>query len=256
MNITRSLQSLLDTVLLFLPKLVAFLVILILGYLVAKVLQRVLTRVLQKAGFDGLVERGGIRRALASTDYDAAGILAKIVFYAVMLFVLSTAFGVFGPNPISGYLAAVIGYLPKVFVAILIIVIAAAIAAAVKLLVQGALGALSYGPALANLASVVIIALGVIAALDQLQIAQAIVNGILYAALAAVVGIAIVAIGGGGIGPMRERWERALSRIDEEAPKAAAEARGTDPVEAVKEQAKSYAGADNGRSNTGGATSA
>ena len=51
-----------------------------------------------------------------------------------MLFVLSTAFGVFGTNPVSDYLHAVIAYLPLVFVAIIIIivVIASAIAAGAK----------------------------------------------------------------------------------------------------------------------------
>src|SRR3954453_3006282 len=126
-NITQSLRDLLDTVIQFLPKLVAFLVILIVGYFIAKLLQEVVDKVLEKVGFDRAVERGGVKKALEKSQYDASDILAKIVFYAVMLFVLSTAFGVFGPNPISTYLSAVIGYLPKVFVAILILVIASAV---------------------------------------------------------------------------------------------------------------------------------
>lgn len=44
------------------------------------------------------------------------------------------------------------------------------------------------------------------AALKQLQIATNVVNAVLYATLAAAVGIAIVAVGGGGISPMRSRW--------------------------------------------------
>src|ERR1700712_924448 len=116
----------------FVPKLIAFLIILIIGYVVAKAVAKVLTTVLQKVGFDRVVERGGIKKALASIEYDAASILAKIVFYAIMLFVLSAAFGVFGNNPISSYLRAIVAYLPLVFVAILIVVIASAIAAAAK----------------------------------------------------------------------------------------------------------------------------
>ncbi len=104
-----------------------------------------------------------------------------------MLFVLSTAFGVFGTNPISDYLRAVIAYLPLVFVAIVIVVIAAAIAAGAKSLIENSLGGLSYARVLANLASGFILAIGVIAALDQLHIAANVVNAILYAALAALV---------------------------------------------------------------------
>jgi Conserved TM helix len=215
-DIEEGVNDAVSTVATFVPKLVAFLLILVIGWFVAKLLAKVLDKILERVGFDRAVERGGIRQALANSKYDASDILAKIVFYTIMLFVLSTAFGVFGPNPISGYLAAVIAYLPKVFVAIVIIVIASAVAAGVKTLIQNSLGGLSYGRILANAASVLILALGVIAALDQLQIAQNVVNAVLYAALAALVGVVVVAVGGGGIRPMQARWETSLARYDVE----------------------------------------
>ena len=156
-----------------------------------------MSKVLTRVGFDRLVERGGVKRVLDPSSYNASGILAKVVYYAIMLFVLSTAFGVFGSNPISDYLRAVIAYLPLVFVAIVIVVIAAAIAAGARNLIENSLGGLSYTRVLANLASGLILAIGVIAALDQLYIAAAVVNAVLYAVLAALVGIAVVAVGGG-----------------------------------------------------------
>src|SRR5690606_16105742 len=48
-------------------------------------------------------------------------------------------------------------------------------------------------------------------------IAPTIVNGLFYALLAIVVGVTVVAVGGGGIAPMRQRWEKALERVDDEA---------------------------------------
>ncbi|MGI8721062.1 MAG: mechanosensitive ion channel family protein [Geodermatophilaceae bacterium] len=248
MDIKQSFTNLLDTVVQFLPKLVGFLLILIIGYLIAKALEKILTKVLQKVGFDRLVERGGVKKALAKSEYDAAGILARLVFYTVMLFVLSTAFGVFGNNPISTYLAAVVGYLPKVFVAILIIVIAAAVAAGVKGLIQNTMGGLSYGKVLANAASILILALGIIAALNQLQIAENVVNAILYASLAAIVGIVIISVGGGGITPMRSRWENALAKVEAEAPRmkeqtaSATQRAKQDPKQFAKESAKQVDG--------------
>ncbi len=205
----------------FVPKFAVFLLILIVGYLIAKAIAKILSAVLTRVGFDRLVERGGIKRALDRSSYDASDILAKVVYYAIMLFVLSTAFGVFGSNPISDYLRAVIAYLPLVFVAIVIVVIAAAIAAGARNLIENSLGGLSYARVLANLASGFILAIGVIAALDQLHIAAAVVNAILYAVLAALVGIAIVSVGGGGIRTMSQRWEAVAARYDEEKPKVA-----------------------------------
>ncbi len=217
-DVESGVQDAVSAVVTFVPKLIAFLVILVIGYIVAKVLARVLDKVLERVGFDRAVERGGVKKALDQSKYDASDILAKLVFYTVMLFVLSTAFGVFGPNPISGYLASIIAYLPRVFVAIIIVVIASAIAAGVKKLIEGSLGGLSYGRILANAVSVLILALGVVAALDQLQIATSVVNAVLYAFLAALVGVVIVAVGGGGIAPMQDRWRAALQRYDEEKP--------------------------------------
>ncbi len=186
------------------------------GYFIAKAISKILTKVLQKVGFDSLVERGGVKKALDKSQYDAAGILAKVVYYAIMLFVLSTAFGVFGQNPISDYLRAVIAYLPLVFVAIVIVVIGAAVAAAAKTLIENSLGGLSYGKTLANVASTVIIALFAIAALDQLHIAQNVINALLYATLTALVGVVIVAVGGGDISTMSSRWEKVAAKYDEE----------------------------------------
>jgi hypothetical protein len=206
------------------PKLVGFLIILVIGYFIAKVIARILDRVLERVGFDRWVERGGVKVALERSRYDASSLLAKIVFYAAMLFVLQLAFGVFGPNPISDIIQAVIGFLPRLFVAILIIVVASAIAAGVKDLLSAAMGGLSYGRMLATLASVAIIAIGIFAALSELQIATPIVNGLFYALLAIIAGSAIVAIGGSGIGPMRRVWERALSRVEEEGPRLRAQA--------------------------------
>jgi MFS family permease len=218
-DITQSLQEGLTTVVNILPAILAFLAILIIGYIIAKVIAKALDAVLGRVGFDRAVERGGVRRALERTEYDASDILSRIVFYALMLFVLQLAFGVFGPNPVSELLSGVIAFLPRVFVAIVIVVLAMAIAAAVRDIVRGALGGLAYGGAVANVASGAIIAVGIFAALNQLQIAPAIVNGLFYALLAIVAGSAIIAIGGGGVMPMRRQWEKAMGRLEEEAPK-------------------------------------
>jgi hypothetical protein len=75
-----------------------FLIILVIGWIVARTIAKILSKVLSKVGFDRVVERGGIKRALDRSRYDASDILAKIVYYAIMLFVLSTAFACSGPT--------------------------------------------------------------------------------------------------------------------------------------------------------------
>jgi hypothetical protein len=214
-----------DNTLEFLPKLGAFLLILIVGYIIARVVAALINKVLHRVGFNRWVERGGVKTALDQSELDAASILSKIVFWAAFLFVLQLAFGVFGPNPISTLLTGLIAFLPKLLVALVIIVIAAAVASFVRDIIASALGGLPWGRTVATAAMIGIWFIGVSAALNQVEVAPEIVNGLFYGVLALVVGIAIVAVGGGGIAPMRQRWERALSRAEQEAPRAKQQAK-------------------------------
>src|SRR5438093_11417557 len=149
-TISGGAAAALASVILWGPKLLMFIAILVIGYFVAKLVCKVLNRVLERVGFDRLVERGGVKRALARSNWDASDILSKLAFYFVMLFTLELAFGVFGPNPISALLTSIVAYLPNVFVAMVIIVLAGAIAAGVKQMIQAAVGGLTYGRFLAG----------------------------------------------------------------------------------------------------------
>lgn len=228
----ESLERAWDNVVEVLPQIALFLVILIVGWIVASAVARLLDTLLDKIGFDRWVERGGIKRALARSEYDASDLLSKIVFYGLVLVVLQLAFGIFGENPVSELIDDVIAYLPNLFVAILIIVIAAYVAAAVRDIARASLGNLEYGNVLANIAYWSILLIGVFAVFDQLDIAPTIVNGLFYFLLAVVGGSLIIALGGGGIGPMRQRWDRWLTRAEQEAPRIAREAGSEEPARA------------------------
>jgi len=218
-DLEGGLESAWDAILTFVPKLLGFLLILGIGYFVAKAIEKLVDGILERVGFDRLVERGGLRTMLSRSKLDASSILARIVFYVAFLFVLQLAFGLFGSNPITDLLEGIIAFLPKLFVAILIVVITAAIATGVKTLVESLLGGLGYGRTLAMIAAAAIWVIGIAAALNQVEVAPEIVNGLFYAMLALTVGVGIVAIGGGGIQPMRERWQRWLMRVDQEGPR-------------------------------------
>jgi len=218
-NIMAGVSAAWASIITFVPKFLVFLAIVIGGYFLAKFLARLFDGLLERLKFDNLVERGGVKRVLSKSGYDASDLLAKLLFYTLFLFVLQFAFGIFGPNPISDLLTRIIAYIPSIFVAAIIIIVATAIAKGVKDILSVSLGGLSYGQVLAKMAAAVIIAIGIFAALDQLGVAPNIVRGIFYAALAIVAGSAIVAIGGGGIQPMRARWERVLGRVESEVPR-------------------------------------
>ena len=220
MDLTQSWNDAVGAIITFLPKFALFLVILLIGWLIAKALRKIVDVVLSRVGFDRAVERGGVGRALERSKYDASGLIAALVYYAVLLIALQFAFGVFGPNPVSNLLAAIVAWLPRAVVAIVIVVVAAAVANVLRDLVGSALSSLSYGQLVAKTLQIFVIALGVIAALNQIGVATTVTTPVLIAVLATVGGVIVVGMGGGMIRPMQSRWERWLNRAEEDFPNA------------------------------------
>ena len=213
----KSITDGLSSIATFVPKLLGFLLIILIGYFVAKIIAKLVHKLLERVGFDGVVERGGIKQALAHSQYDASDIVAKLAFFAIFIPFLSAGIGVLGIAALQQPLADFIRLLPKIAVAVVLVVLGAAIASAVKKLVEGALGGLSYGTILANGASAFVLIGFVKAALDEVGIATQVTTPILYMLLATVAGILIVGVGGGLIVPMRTRLDSALSRAADEA---------------------------------------
>ena len=208
----------------FVPSLVMFLVILLIGWLIAKALATLVEKGLNKIGFSRLAERGGLSTMLARGNVDAVNLIAKLVYYAILLVTLQVAFGVWGQNPVTALLNEIVTWLPQAAVAIIIVVVAAAVAHAVRNLVSSALAGLSYGRMLGLLAAVFIWGLGIIAALNQIGVATTVTMPVLIAVLATVGGVLVVGVGGGLVRPMQRRWERWLDRADSEVPAAKAHA--------------------------------
>jgi hypothetical protein len=191
-----------------------FVLILALGWLVATWIRRWVSRGLHRIGFDRVVENGGLQRVLGANQ--ASDLAARLVVFAFWIFVLQVGFGIFGPNPVSDLIRSVIAWLPSLFVAVIIVVVATLIAGWVRGLISGALNGLPYGRTVGAVTQVLIIVLGIMAALNQLGVATTVTLPVLIAALATVAGIAIVGVGGGLIKPMQHRWERILNRAETE----------------------------------------
>jgi hypothetical protein len=216
----------------FVPKLLGFLLVLLVGWLVAKALSKAVEILLAKVGFGRLVERSGLGGPRSPVD--AGKLIVQLVFYFVLLIALNYAFAVFGAgNPVSDLLNQVIAYLPRVVVAIILVLIASAIARVVRNLITGALAGRQYGQLLGTVAYAFLLALGVIAALNQLGIATTVTEPILIFALATVGGILVVGVGGGMVRPMQSRWEQWLTRAQAE---AATQPRNPQPPDAPWER--------------------
>lgn len=210
--IFSALGNALDLVLTFIPKLLGFLVILLVGWLIATAISKAVTFLLRKIGFDRLGERIGLSRLEQNmgVHMDAAGLLGKIVYWFIFLIFLVPAVDALGLTAVSGILNTLIAYIPNVFVAILVLFLGTLAATFVADIVRGATASAKVGnpTVFANIARYAIIGFAALIALEQLQIAPALLNE-LFGAIAAAAAIAFgLAFGLGGQDTARKYLSR------------------------------------------------
>lgn len=170
----------------FIPKLIGCLIILLIGWFVAKALGRIVTVFLRKVGFDNFSNRIGLSRfdQRMGVHLDPADLLGQIVFWFVFLIFLVPALESLGITSVTTILNQLIAYIPSVFAAILILFFGALIATVVADIVRGLTATAGIGNpnVFAAIARWAIILFAIFMALSQLRIAPAIVE-LLFAAI-------------------------------------------------------------------------
>src|SRR5205814_10659014 len=221
--VISALGHALDLLLVFIPLLLGFLLILLVGYLIAAALRRAVTFLLRKIGFDNLANRIGLTRLeqRMGVRLDPAGVLGKIVFWFILLVFLVPATNALGLTAVSGILNTMIAYIPNVFVAILVLFLGTLAATFVADIVRGATASANVGNPniFANIARYSIMGFAALVALEQLQIAPALINE-LFGAIVAAAALAFgLAFGLGG----RETAQRYLNRSENSVSAAASQ---------------------------------
>jgi small-conductance mechanosensitive channel len=210
----ESLRAGLEAFFAFVPQLIGAIVILIVGYIVAKILQALVARVLKAVGFDGWMERGGIKQFFdrAQTRETPATVLGKLAFWFVFIIAITMAADALGIRQVSAVLGQLIAYIPSIIAAILILVLAALLANFLSGLVRGATGS----DLLASVARYAIIVYAAFAALTELGIAVQLTAPTFLIVLGAAALAAAIAFGWGGRDVAKDIIERYYDRQDEE----------------------------------------
>src|ERR1700694_2428777 len=225
-SIVNALNDALRLILTFIPRVIGFLIILLVGFIIATLVSKALTLLLRKVGFDRMSERIGLTRfeGRMGVKMDSAGILGKIVYWFILLIFLVPAADALGVPAVSNILNQLVAYIPNVFVAILVLFLGALAGTVVADLVRGATASASMGnPNLfANIARFAILGFAALIALEQLQIAPALLNELFGAIVAAVAIAFALAFGLGG----QETARKWLTRGESPASMAAAPLQG------------------------------
>ena len=199
----------------FAPRLIAALAVLLVGWLVANLIRRLITKGLKSVRFEQLIERSGLDTPLSRIGVrDSSRLLATLIYWAAMLLVLQLAIDTFGESAIQEALDDLVGFLPDLFIAIIIVVVVGAIASRVANLVGEMLEDQNYGTTVSRIAGAAIWVVGLFAALDQIRIADDVLN-VLFIALVSTVGLTVaVMFGISGIQAARERfWPAVFDRF-------------------------------------------
>lgn len=216
-NIANSLQKALDGLLGFLPNLLGFFLILIIGYLIARVVKGILTKVLEKVGVDKALHSGpaGPHVERLSPGASPAALIAGVVFWFIFLFVLTAAISALKIPAVTLFMNQVLGYLPNVIAAVIIFVIAGVVAAAAGAAAAKLMGDTPTGKVVGTAVPALVMGIAVFMVLNQLKIAPAIVQITYIALLGSVALGAALAFGLGGRDVAARLLDQAYSKGQE-----------------------------------------
>ncbi len=179
----------------FVPALFGALVILFTGYLVAKLVEKGVHRLLRRMRFNELLDRGGVLEAVArsGTPINPARVVASFLFWSVMFSVLLIAANAIGLESLAAVFSELLSYIPGIIAAIVIVIVGIVLGGFVEGLIRAAAGAVHGAAALARVGRGSVIVLAVFMALQEIGVATNIVTiafGILFGAVALALGLA------------------------------------------------------------------
>ena len=199
-DVGNSVQRALDNVFGFLPNLIGFLVILAVGYVIARIVKGIVNRAAGKLKIDDQLtssHAGGFVEKVTPGGKPSR-LIGGVAFWLIFLYALSAAIGALKIPAVTSFMDKVLAYLPNVIAAIAIFVIASVIATVVVALVEKTMGDTPTGKVVETVVPGLVMAISVFMILTQLKIATAIVT-ITYASLLGMLALAgALAFGLGG----------------------------------------------------------
>ena len=177
------------------PALLGALIILFAGYLLAKLVEKGVERILRKLRLNSLLERGGVMEAVERTGshFNPTRVVGKLLFWFVMFAVIMLAANALGMESLAEVFAELVGYIPSLMSAIVILIVGIVLGRFTGGLIMASAGAVQGGPTLARVGRWGVVVLAVFMALQELGIATDIVTtafAILFGAIALAMALA------------------------------------------------------------------
>lgn len=201
-TVVESLQQIGGGVLEFLPKILAAILVLIIGWIVAVILGKFIGRVVNVLQLNKLLDSAGVNKvfAKAGTPLKINVVFEEIVKWFFLIVFFISAAKILNLTQVNQFLGDVLNYIPRVIVAVVILIVGILVANFIAELVKGTVAAAKLGSSktLASITRYVIIIFSFLAAFEQLGIAEVYLKSLFQALVYMLAGAAALAFGLGG----------------------------------------------------------
>lgn len=188
--IMESVREMLTRVGAFIPKLIGVLVILIVGWLIAKIIETVLVRSLKLIRLDTLSEKSGTSNFLAKggIKYTLSELVGVLVYWIVLLIVIITALNALQWTVAAEVLNTIVGYIPNIIVAVFILVLGMFVSTLLGTVIRTAASnaGITQARLLGQITQTVVIVFAAVIALQQLKIQTGIILNVINITVAAI----------------------------------------------------------------------
>ena len=173
-KLNEVLQDSYNRVIEFTPRVLAMVIVLVVGYIVASLIGRIITLLCEKVGLQRAAEHSGLAQSMQHMGIkrNVSGVIGTIVFWLLMCVFLMAAFNILGLTELSKATETVVNYIPKLLVATVVVVVGLLIASFLRGVIATSADrvGISYAEHLASACYYVLALLTFYTALTQLQL--------------------------------------------------------------------------------------
>jgi len=196
-----AISNALNTFLAAIPQVIGALLIILIGWIIAGFVARIVTGLLRRAGADRLfAKHGAAVYGDRTTEYRPSDVVGELAKWVIRIVFLVAAANVLGMPEVSNLLNQVLLWIPNLVVAAVILLVAPIIGRFVRGAIEVGAGEMGFSnaPLLGRLAEIAIIAFAVVIAVNQIGIAATLVNTLFLGLVGAVALAFGLAFGLGG----------------------------------------------------------
>jgi len=202
----------------YVPRFVGFLLVLLLGVWVAKIVRKLVVTLVGALKLEKLTKSTPLEYFMENAELGrkVEDTLGMIVYWLIMLVVLQTAVSILGLTSLLGLIEKLLNYLPQVISAVLVLFLGVVLAGVVERLIKGSLKSAGSGSAMmvAKAGSYMVMVLTVLMAISELGIAREFIL-ILFIGLVVALALGLgLAFGLGGqdlVHKLLEKWYKSNS---------------------------------------------